>query len=1041
MNNDMLDATLIEAYLVEAREHLDLAEKALIKIEKQGSAFDSDLINQVFRSVHTVKGGASFCGLNNINILSHELESILDMIRNNELKPFAKLMDQILKSVDKLIELIEDPASSNTVDISPFLKALKDVMKEKGNIPEENAKKEINNILEDNIKVEKPEIITPQDMEKNIVLKHVNKPTHNIEITFNNQVIYFDYDYPQLKAKKSSGTFLYFICLDFIRDCQNKNRTPLDLVQKAAFVGEILTATLPIDMINESDGYPVNMPVYFLYQSPLEAHHLKRVVDLDDSSITEWSDIKIEEEGDEFIPEELIENTSAQFLPVSSSFDNVPDVSIAKKELAPVKDDNIVIHDDSPFQITEIKDKGKKKVETSLRIDIKLLDKLMSLAGELVLSRNQMMQILATNDISRLQNIAQRINLITTELQENIMRTRMQPIGNVFNKFPRIVRDLARSLGKEIDLVIKGEEVELDKNMVEAIGDPLTHLVRNAVDHGIEVPFVRQKKGKNSKGTVTLYAYHEGGQVNIDIIDDGAGIDADKLKIKAMEKNLITMAEAETMSDRDALNLIFLPGFSTATIVTDVSGRGVGMDVVRTNIERLGGIIDIQTEVDKGSTLHIKLPLTLAIIPSLIVRSGSERYAIPQINLIELVKVKACDIDEKIERIHGIEVFRLRGNLLPLLRLSNVLYPGNITENQDINILVLAAGDMQYGLIVDGLNDSEEIVVKPLGRHIKDCECYAGATIMGDGKVALILDVQGIASYSGLSTEKMFELEEEDEKAVSQEGQSVLLFDNASVEQFGISLALVSRIDKIKASEVETIGGRDLIKYRGTSLPVIRLEKYINVNEPGDKNVLYVILFNIKGKNIGLIARNIVDTKDLTFNIDTETLKQPGILGSAIIDNRTTLFLDIFELVQMAEPSWFKEREVVKVDEENPKILVIEDSDFFRSHVRNYLSSNGYDVVEAINGQDGLEKLSLNKIDLVITDIEMPVMDGYEMTKKIKSDPRYSYLKVIALTSMTGEEDIKKGMDAGIDDYQIKFDRENLLDSVTNMLKMTSSHI
>jgi two-component system chemotaxis sensor kinase CheA len=312
---------------------------------------------------------------------------------------------------------------------------------------------------------------------------------------------------------------------------------------------------------------------------------------------------------------------------------------------------------------------------------------------------------------------------------------------------------------------------------------------------------------------------------------------------------------------------------------------------------------------------------------------------------------------------------------------------------------------------------------------------------MGDGKVSLILDVQGIASYSGLSTEKMFDFEEEEEKTISQEGQSVLLFDNASVEQFGISLALVSRIDKIKASEVETIGGRDLIKYRSTSLPVIRLEKYINLNEPSEKNVLYVILFNIKGKNIGLIARNIVDTKDLTFNIDTETLKQAGILGSAIIDNRTTLFLDIFELVQMAEPSWFKEREIVKVDEENPVILVVEDSDFFRSHVKNYLSGNGYDVIEAVNGQDALDKLALNRIDLVITDIEMPVMDGYEMTKKIKSDKKYSSLKVIALTSMTGEEDIKKGVDAGIDDYQIKFDRENLLDSVATMLKTTSSRL
>jgi two-component system chemotaxis sensor kinase CheA len=1016
--NDFMDDELMEVYLVEAREHIEMAEDTLLKIEKHGSTFDRSLINEIFRAVHTVKGGASFYGLDNINHLSHELESILDLIRNNKLNPGPSIMDLILQSIDKLRGFIDDHKASNQVDISELLATLRTIL-EKGNSWEEKQKTE-----EKHVKTQIPvEDIKIEKIFEDIKITR-GESLNKILVNTRGRTIDFEYDYEELKEKHKPGHFIYFVYVDLIKDCQQKKRTPLDLIQKAAFVGEILTSTFHMEMVVELDGEPTNMPVYLLYQSSLEKLHLIRVLDLPEDSIIEWNngldEVKAIEE----------EKSPPALLPVKS-------VS------APPQETEHKTSSDTIIPQTLLKDEGKeKKAETSLRIDIKLLDKLMSLAGELVLSRNQLMQMLSVNDIDNLHNIGQRINFITTELQENIMRTRMQPIGNVFNKFPRIVRDMARNLDKQVELIIKGEEVELDKNIVENMGDPLTHLIRNAVDHGIEIPSVRKSTGKEGEGKLILSAYHEGGQVNIDITDDGAGIDANRLKARACEKGLLSKSEVDLMSERDALNLIFLPGLSTASKVTDLSGRGVGMDVVKTNFEKIGGIIDVQSESGKGTTINIKLPLTLAIIPSLLVKTGQERYAIPQMNLVELVKIKGGEVKNKIEAIHGIEVFRLRGRLLPLLRLSSVLHGdnGNITSNgQDVNIVVLAAGNTRYGLIVDGLQDSEEIVVKPLGRHMKDCKCYAGATIMGDGRVALILDIQGIANYSGLVQEEELSVMEEMDRKEDidvKDAQSVLLFNNGTREQFAISLSLVSRIDRIMSSEIESIGGRNLLKYRGKSLPVIKIETYLSLDTPPEQNNLYMILFKIKGRDIGLIARNIVDTKLLTFDIDTHTLKQTGVLGSAIIDNCTTLFLDIFEIVEMAEPAWFKEREsVVMEDNKKPSILLVEDSNFFRSHVKNYLESQGYEVIEAIDGKDGFEKLCNNRVDLIITDIEMPVMDGYSFTKKLKSDERFAHLKVMALTAMTGEEDIKKGLEAGIDNYQIKLDRENLLDAVMSFLR------
>jgi len=742
-----------------------------------------------------------------------------------------------------------------------------------------------------------------------------------------------------------------------------------------------------------------------------------------------------------------------------------------------------------------------QKTDTSIRVTVSLLDQLMNLAGELVLSRNQLLQTITSGDVRNAEAVGQRIDLVTSELQEAIMLTRMQPIGNVFSKFPRVVRDLSKKLGKQIDLTIVGKDVELDKTIIEAINDPLTHLVRNSVDHGIETPQDRIKKGKDARGLIVLKAYHAAGQVVIEISDDGKGLDGDMLAEAAVKKGLITSDQAKVMSEKERINLILLPGFSTAKKVTDVSGRGVGMDVVKTNLDQLGGSIEIESEVGKGSTISIKLPLTLAIIPCQIVMTGGERYAIPQVNLEELLRIPAAAVKERVERVGDAEVVRLRGNLLPLIRMADVFdipptyydpvqdttkpdrrqniadrrskstplfkeegtsQPAARESEQErkrnenerrqsassaLNIVVVSTGAMRYGLIVDRLHDSEEIVIKPLGRHLQQCQGYAGATIMGDGRIALILDVSNIARMAGLTSldgsERAKELNEAAKEAITKtrDKQSLLTFSSSATEQFGVPLNQVERVEKIKRQDIEEIGGRRVMQYRGGSLPLISIDEVSSVMPLDEREDLLVIVFHLAGKDVGLLAIGPIDAIEISADIDDVTLKQPGIMGSTIIGGKTTMLVNIFEIVQISNPQWFEDHaayaEIDVEDAQAPTILIVEDSNFFRNQVKGYMEEAGFSVLE---GEDGKVAWSVleergDEITMVVTDIEMPNMDGFTLTEKIKGDKRFQHLPVIALTTLAAEEDVARGKAVGVDEYHIKLDKERLMESVHRYAK------
>ena len=555
---------------------------------------------------------------------------------------------------------------------------------------------------------------------------------------------------------------------------------------------------------------------------------------------------------------------------------------------------------------------GRSVADTSIRVDVGLLDELMNLVGELVLARNQIVQLVTQDQESEFTGASQRLNLITTELQEGVMKTRMQPIGNVWNKLPRVVRDLSLAVGKQVELEMIGQDTELDKTIIEAIKDPLTHLVRNAVDHGVESAERRAAAGKPEVGRLVLRAFHEGGQVNIEIADDGAGIDPEKVKAKAVANGIITAEQATRMPDREAWNLIFAAGFSTAEQVTNVSGRGVGMDVVRTNIERIGGTVDVHSELGTGTTFKVKIPLTLAIVPALVVSSGEHRYAIPQLSLLELVRLEGDAAREGIELVHGSPVHRRRGQLLPIVDLAGELATGDVplTERETISIVVLHADGQQFGLVVDEIHDTQEIVVKPLGSHLKEASLFAGATIMGDGRVSLILDIVGIAQRARVLNEGRDRNKLADQveaAAAGAERCTLLLVEVGEDRRAAIALSDVERLEEFAATDLEWSGSQEVVQYRDDILPLLRLGDALGVggfaHGAADEGI-NVVVHSIDGRSVGIVVGRILDIVEQEVRFDGGS-GHSGLLGSAIVQDRVTDVVDVNAIVAQNDPSRF----------------------------------------------------------------------------------------------------------------------------------------
>lgn len=777
-NQDEMEE-VIKEFLVESFENLDKLDQDLVTLESQPG--NKDVLNRIFRIIHTIKGTSGFFGFSKLESIAHSGENLLDGLRSDKIAPSAEITTALLKTVDAVRE----------------------------------------------------------------ILTSVHNTKSEGDINYNDLVT-------TLKSFAAGAA---------------KNGSP-----KPAAAPSVVAPVVVVPA--------VSTPV--LAESVIPSMDVTAPVVLDTPSSTEKVEVKEEPKIEPKIegPASVVAQNSQASSPEK----------VAPK--APTA--------------TEGEAKHASVTETSLRVDVHLIDDLMNLVSELVLARNQILQFSRALNDGGLSSTTQRLNVITSELQESVMRTRMQPIENVWNKFPRVIRDVAQACKKEARIEMEGKDTELDKTIIEAIKDPLTHIIRNSVDHGLELPEVRKAKGKDPVGTVKLRAFHEGGYVIIEIIDDGAGLNIERIKSKAQEKGLISADYAKRMSDREAAKLIFAPGFSTAEQITNISGRGVGMDVVRSNIERIGGVVDVLTVANLGTTIRIKIPLTLAIVPALLVNSAGQRFAIPQVSLVELVRIPVEQIDREIEKIGEAHFLRLRGRLMPLVYLCKALQmrseeclKASFNKMQSLNIIFVQVEGQQFGLVVDSVNDTEEIVVKPLSRQLKELPVYAGAAIMGDGKIALILDVAGLSKHTGVFSNSDQELAKESsdsEQNIKVKPKRRMLIVNAgSGTRVAIPIERLNRLEEFEAERFETAAGQRCVQYRDGILPLIHVGEFLGRSAAPEKGTVKAVILDNQATQLGLLVESVVDIVEESFSL-TKVSVGAGIVGSAIVAGHVTDFLDLGSL-------------------------------------------------------------------------------------------------------------------------------------------------
>jgi two-component system chemotaxis sensor kinase CheA len=703
--------------------------------------------------------------------------------------------------------------------------------------------------------------------------------------------------------------------------------------------------------------------------------------------------------------------------------------------------------------------------ESMIRVHVSLLDRILNLVGELVLVRNQLVQYRSTVEDIDFLAASKSLDVVTSELQGEVMKTRMQPIETVVGKFSRMVRDIAKELGKKIDLTLEGSETELDKSLLEAVKDPLTHIVRNACDHGIETIEERKKAGKPDSGHLMIRSFHEGGQVVIEISDDGRGLNRQKILAKAIEKGLVTADRAAQLADREICDLIFAPGLSTASQVSSVSGRGVGMDVVKTNIERIGGSAEISSVPGKGTTIHLRIPLTLAIVPALVVRSGGEKLAIPQVKLVELVRVGADSNQGDIEYLQGRPMFRLRGSLLPLVDSRQITgEPLSSTIDQGTYIVVLNSEGEHFGLLVPEILDTADIVVKPLSSFLKNLSTFSGATILGDGSIALILDVGGVAQHGKVLNKRAQKDDRElfarnEKKAGMLDVQEFLLFSVGTSSVHAVPLCLVQRLEEFEVDAIEQSGDQRVVRYRDSLLPLINLKKTLNYTQSTDQEPQRVpaIVIQRSSRMFGILVDEIMDVVTIEGQIDDTIRDRAGILGNIIFKEEVVVVIDALGIIERFHSSLnvgartqlrlatgastdpldeirMRNRELKS---RRIRVLYAEDVAFFRRHVSKVLNEAGVDVTTVEDGEKALQELESSQkgqYNLILSDIEMPNMTGLELAREIRKREAFKRLPMIALTTRFREKDMADGRAAGFDLYLEKLNPEKLLEAVATLM-------
>ncbi len=1019
---------LLNEFLTETGESIDVVDVELVKLEQDPN--NKEVLDNIFRLVHTIKGTCGFLGLPRLESVAHASENVLGKFRDGELQVSEHAVTVILESLDRIKEILagleatEEEPEGDDSDLIARLDA----------------------IAEGAVSAPDPEPDTVEGEIVDVGLGRALKPgevsLEELEAAFANAPGPEEAEPEEPAAAPSSsgagktlfdrvgGEDTLAVAAHLIAQRLGTDgtlskffaNTASDL-RKGQFMGLMLAIFK--DDLDAAD----NVGRQLVSVSGFTDQHFDKLVEMMKAVLVECQ----------------VDGDAAD--EAAMSFELVRDAVVsAAKEIAKAETNKAGTASAARAQAagpSAAAPTEQKRTSQSIRVSVDLLEDLMNMVSELVLTRNQLLQITRNMDNSELGVPLQRLSQCTTELQENVMKTRMQPIGNAWAKLPRIVRDLTVELDKKIDLEMLGADTELDRQVLELIKDPLTHMVRNSADHGIETPAERMAVGKPENGTIVLNAYHEGGHIIIEIKDDGRGIPVAKLSAKILEKKLATEAELADMSDSQIQKFIFHPGFSTAEKITSVSGRGVGMDVVRSNIEKIGGTIDMVSIEGKGSTFQIKIPLTLAIVAGLIVKAQEERYAIPQISVLELVRASQ-NSEHKIETIKDTPVLRLRNRLLPLVYLNEVL--GFMTrdeiddrENVDDFIVVTQVGAFTFGIVVDQVFDTEEIVVKPVAPILKDLEIYSGNTILGDGSVIMILDPNGIAARanSGVGDH---EREEEDareqvRRTAANEKESLLVFRAGSKNPKAVPLALVARLEEIEVDTIELSDGRHMVQYRGALMPLIKAHPDMELRSEGRQPVL---VFTDREYTMGLAVDDILDIVEEELNIKLASDKQ-GVVGSAIISGKASEVIDVSYYLNLAFADWLRSRNVTDdtVPSAGASILLIDDSDFFRNMLKPVLTVAGYQV-KAVSSAAAALKLMEDgyTYDLIVSDIEMPDMNGFDFATTIRDGSKWENTPLVALSALATERDVQRGHAAGFDDYIAKFDKPTLLRSLAQQLKI-----
>lgn len=989
-----MDASLANDFLIESKEHLQTVEEDLLQLERQADAPQRPLVDKLFRAMHSIKGGAGFLGLKNINALAHRMETLLAMVRSGDLKPAHQVIEVLLQGSDRIAALLDDLAGSDAQGVSKEMRLL-DMLLQAEAAPEAQR-----------------QLATPAPIQEKASGKPFPFPVNQF----------------QLRSRAPENRYLFVLRFDLALMAKGGGMSPVALVRELSRAGEVVDGHLALGGDDLRAALPSGLSYDVLFATPIPQEVLGQML-LEHIGLPDLAVVPVEESA--LVPT----STPAVAEAVASAPGLVRPVPASAPSVEP------------PTGM-QVKAAPADASAGTVRISLELLDQLMTQAGELVLVRNQQLMVADRADPA-MKSAVQRLNLVASELQETIMRTRMQPMGNVFSRFPRVVRDLGAKLGKQIELAVQGNEVEVDKTILESLADPLKHLVRNSCDHGIERSDERLAAGKPGHGTISLRAYHEGGQIIIEVADDGRGIDVARVKEKALQNRLKTAAELERMPDKEAWGLIFLPGFSTAEVVTDVSGRGVGMDVVKTAVERLGGQFDVSSEPGRGTTILLRLPLTLAIIPCLVVVDQGHRYAIPQVNLEELVCLYDADVGRRIEVARDQEVFRLRDHLLPLVRLGEVLaHPvtfdhqvrAEIVERHAatrsqiaakggaVSFAVVKVGLKRFGIVVDQVVGTEEIVVKPMHPALKHLAIYSGATVMGDGQVALILDIEGIARHAGLGHDGSQQAQEKVQ--VQADAHHLLLFRAGEQERFAVALPLIRRIQPIETSAIERVGTREFITVDHVPTAIVRLDRLLEVSPLPEVAKAYLLLPKHTAKPVGILVSQVIDIELGGDELDTRSHRQDGMLGSAVVRDHLTIFLDLYRVIEMADPG---QRPATPTGE-RPRALLAEDTSFFRQLLSGYLESAGFEVEAYGNGALALEAFNARAFDLIVSDLEMPVMDGWELLRQVRRGGRNAQIPALALTSLKGESAMVRAKEAGFDRFEVKMDRTRFLDTVSQLL-------